>query len=46
MFILVFYTPATWLAITECIVLGGLTAAIGFNVMHDGFMAVSAGING
>jgi linoleoyl-CoA desaturase len=33
---LVFYTPATWLAITECIVLGGLTAAIGFNVMHDG----------
>ena len=33
---LVFYTPVTWLAITECIVLGGLTAAIGFNVMHDG----------
>ncbi|MDZ4794653.1 MAG: acyl-CoA desaturase [Bacteroidota bacterium] len=33
---LVFYTPATWLAMTECIVLGGLTAAIGFNVMHDG----------
>lgn len=33
---LVFYTPATWLAIVECIVLGGLTAAIGFNVMHDG----------
>ena len=33
---LVFYTPTTWLAITECIVLGGLTAAIGFNVMHDG----------
>jgi linoleoyl-CoA desaturase len=33
---LVFYTPATWLAITECVVLGGLTAAIGFNVMHDG----------
>lgn len=33
---LVFYTPATWLAITECIVLGGLTAAIGFNIMHDG----------
>lgn len=33
---LVFFTPVTWLAITECIVLGGLTAAIGFNVMHDG----------
>ncbi len=33
---LVFFTPATWLAITECVVLGGLTAAIGFNVMHDG----------
>lgn len=33
---LVFFTPATWLAIMECVVLGGLTAAIGFNVMHDG----------
>lgn len=33
---LIFYTPTTWLALTECIVLGGLTAAIGFNVMHDG----------
>ncbi len=33
---LVFFTPAYWLAIVECIVLGGLTAAIGFNVMHDG----------
>jgi len=33
---LVFYTPVLWLAITECIVLGGLTAAIGFNIMHDG----------
>lgn len=33
---LVFFTPATWLAFLECIVLGGLTAAIGFNVMHDG----------
>jgi linoleoyl-CoA desaturase len=33
---LVFYTPATWLAIIECVVLGGLTAAIGFNIMHDG----------
>ncbi|MGQ0738709.1 MAG: fatty acid desaturase family protein [Bacteroidota bacterium] len=33
---LVFFTPAVWLAIPECIILGGLTAAIGFNVMHDG----------
>jgi linoleoyl-CoA desaturase len=33
---LVFYTPVTWLAIIECLALGGLTAAIGFNVMHDG----------
>jgi linoleoyl-CoA desaturase len=35
-FHLVFLTPVWWLAITECIVLAGLTAAIGFNVMHDG----------
>ena len=33
---LVFYTPVTWLAILECMVLGGVIAAIGFNVMHDG----------
>jgi linoleoyl-CoA desaturase len=33
---LVFFTPIAWLAITECVILGGLTAAIGFNVMHDG----------
>ncbi|HEX4876849.1 MAG TPA: acyl-CoA desaturase [Chitinophagaceae bacterium] len=33
---LVFFTPVTWLALAECIVLGGLTAAIGFNIMHDG----------
>lgn len=33
---LVFFTPIAWLAILECIVLGGLTASIGFNVMHDG----------
>lgn len=32
----VFFTPAAWLAILECLTLGGLTAAIGFNVMHDG----------
>jgi linoleoyl-CoA desaturase len=33
---LVFFTPVTWVAIVECLVLGMLTAAIGFNVMHDG----------
>lgn len=33
---LVYFTPATWWAIIECILLGGFTAAIGFNVMHDG----------
>jgi linoleoyl-CoA desaturase len=33
---LVFIQPAIWLAIPECILLGGFTAAIGFNVMHDG----------
>ncbi len=33
---LVFFTPAAWLAVFECVVLGGITAAIGFNVMHDG----------
>ena len=33
---LVFFTPPYWLAILECLVLGGLTAAIGFNIMHDG----------
>ncbi len=32
----VFYTPTAWLAIIECFFMGGLTAAIGFNVMHDG----------
>jgi linoleoyl-CoA desaturase len=33
---LVFFTPNYWLAALECIFLGGLTALIGFNVMHDG----------
>ena len=33
---LVFYTPTAWLAWAECLLMGGLTAAIGFNVMHDG----------
>lgn len=33
---LVFFTPATFWAITECVLLGFVTAALGFNVMHDG----------
>jgi linoleoyl-CoA desaturase len=33
---LVFFTPATVWAVAECIILGCVTAAIGFNVMHDG----------
>lgn len=33
---LVFFTPVAWLAILECLLLGVLTSAIGFNVMHDG----------
>lgn len=33
---LVFFTPSAWIAIPECILFGLLTAAIGFNVMHDG----------
>jgi len=33
---LIFFAPPGWLAIIEAVVLGGLTAAIGFNVMHDG----------
>lgn len=33
---LVFFTPVLWLAIPECVLLGSVTAAIGFNVMHDG----------
>ncbi len=33
----VFFTPANlWLAWLECLAMGGLTASIGFNVMHDG----------
>lgn len=33
---LVYFTPTAWLAIVECILFGLATAAIGFNVMHDG----------
>jgi linoleoyl-CoA desaturase len=34
--VLVFFTPATLIAALLCIVLGIVTAAIGFNIMHDG----------
>ncbi|WP_163377568.1 fatty acid desaturase family protein [Cyclobacterium sp. SYSU L10401] len=33
---LVFFTPHWAIALVECLVLGALTAFIGFNVMHDG----------
>jgi linoleoyl-CoA desaturase len=33
---LVFFTPAAFWAILESVLLGGVVAAIGFNVMHDG----------
>lgn len=33
---LVFFTPPTIWALLECVLLGGVTAAIGFNIMHDG----------
>ncbi len=33
---LVFFTPFWVIAVLECILLGGLAATIGFNVMHDG----------
>jgi linoleoyl-CoA desaturase len=33
---LIFFTPNYALALIECLALGGITAAIGFNVMHDG----------
>jgi linoleoyl-CoA desaturase len=33
---LVFFTPNTFFSILECVLLGGIVAAIGFNVMHDG----------
>ncbi|MEX1202133.1 MAG: acyl-CoA desaturase [Ferruginibacter sp.] len=33
----IFFTPDNnWIALLECLLMGGLTAAIGFNVMHDG----------
>ncbi len=32
----VFFTPVGWVALLETLAMGGLTAAIGFNVMHDG----------
>ena len=33
---LVFFTPAAWLAILECVLMGLAVASIGFNIMHDG----------
>ena len=33
---LVFFTPIAIVAIIECVLLGCIVSAIGFNVMHDG----------
>src|ERR1700730_13561500 len=33
---LIWFTPPVFWGIVECIFLGGVIAAIGFNVMHDG----------
>lgn len=33
---LVFFAPAVWIEVIECVVLGMATAFIGFNIMHDG----------
>ncbi len=33
---LIFFTPGTALAIFECVLLGCVISAIGFNIMHDG----------
>ncbi len=34
--VLVFFTPSTLIAALMCVFLGLITAAIGFNIMHDG----------
>lgn len=34
--ILVFYTPAIWISVLLCILMGVNLSAIGFNTMHDG----------
>ena len=33
---LLVWTPVWYLALGECVIMGGLVAAIGFNVLHDG----------
>lgn len=33
---LVFFTPGVIWALLECVLLGGIVSAIGFNIMHDG----------
>jgi len=33
---LIFFTPAIYWALPECVLLGCIVASIGFNVMHDG----------
>ncbi len=33
---LILFTPVWYIGVFECIIMGGLVAGIGFNVMHDG----------
>ncbi|HYJ37788.1 MAG TPA: acyl-CoA desaturase [Chitinophagaceae bacterium] len=33
---LIWFTPSNLVAITECVLMGGIISSIGFNVMHDG----------
>jgi len=33
---LVFFSGPLWLSVVECVLLGAIVSAIGFNVMHDG----------
>ena len=33
---LIWFTPPAFIAVVECVLLGGVIASIGFNVMHDG----------
>lgn len=33
---LIFFPPVVWLQVVECVLLGCVVSAIGFNIMHDG----------
>ena len=34
--VLIFFTPNGWISLSLCVLLGLTTAAVGFNIMHDG----------